>query len=412
MSTWRLDPDVDPASVGVDLAVLDAVAAEFAKATDAGDLYHGAQLAVYRDGRRVLDMGGGLARVRTGVPVSPETAFVIYSSTKGVAALVMLMLYERGAFHYDEPVVKYWPGFASQHADKAQVTIRHVMTHRAGLPLGPAWLTAKHYGDVDARRRAMEELPLRWVPGEQNGYHPNNFGHLVDELCRRIDGRDVGRFAREEIFEPLGIDDFWIGLPPDSDLEARVAWCYNKLEESLGPEATGQVVETSVADAAARQSETEEYESDPDEPGRNPEERHPFNRPAVWRAVLPASGGIASARALARFYAPLALGGELDGVRLVRREYLRHATTPTNRREEVDSTIGFKMRWGTGWHMGLYGQGSTLRTFGHGGAGGQIGFADPDRRLAMAFVCNGQRKPEYLTWRYKLQSQVLRACRD
>jgi CubicO group peptidase (beta-lactamase class C family) len=412
MRTWRRDPEVDPASVGIDPAALDAAAAVFEKATDAGDLYHGAQMAVYRDGKRVLEMGGGLARVRTQVPVEPETTFVIYSSTKGVAALVMLMLYERGKFHYDEPVVKYWPEFASQHPDKAQVTIRHVMSHRAGIPIGPAWLTAKYHGDVDARRRAMEELPLAWIPGEKNGYHPQNFGHLTDELCRRIDGRDLGAFAREEIFEPLGIDDFWIGLPADPELEARVAWCYNKLEESLGPEATGQVDSDVLASMSERQSHTESFEPDPEHPERIPEETHPFNRPATWRAVLPASGGIATARALAHFYAPLALGGKMDDVRLVHREYLDHATTPTNRRQDADATIGFKMRWGTGWHMGLYGGGSTLRTFGHGGAGGQVGFADPDRRLSMAFLCNGQRKSEYLLWRFKLQGQVLQACRD
>jgi CubicO group peptidase (beta-lactamase class C family) len=127
--------------------------------------------------------------------------------------------------------------------------------------------------------------------------------------------------------------------------------------------------------------------------------------------VLPAGGGISTARDLARVYAALALGGELDGVKLVKQESLAHATTPTNRAEDVDAVIRFPIRWGTGWHMGLYGHGSTLRTFGHGGAGGQVGFADPDKGLALAFVCNGGLKPEFLRWRYELQSLVYAACR-
>jgi len=416
MKVWRRDPDVDPGSVGVDPAALDAVAEEFRKATEAGELYHGAQLAVFREGRCVLETGGGLARVRTGVPVEPETTFVIYSSTKGVAALVMLMLHERGELHVDEPVVKYWPEFARLHPEKASVTIRHVLSHRGGFPIAPDWLTARHWGDRDALRRAMEELPLSWTPGEQNGYHPNNFGHMLNELCERVDGRDLGRFAREEIFEPLGIGDFWIGLPADPALEARVAWCYNRLQEDAPPESTGLTRSTGLtgdgtAAAVEQQAQEETYEVDPARPGRDPEERHPFNRPATWRAVLPASGGIATARALAHYYAPLALGGELDGVRLVRKESLDHATTPTNRRGEVDRTIGFKIRWGTGWHMDLYGQGSSLRTFGHAGAGGQVGFADPDRGLSFAFVCNGQRQPRFMVWRYKLGGLALQSCR-
>jgi CubicO group peptidase (beta-lactamase class C family) len=394
----------------MDAAALDALAAEFEKAVESGELFHGAQLAVYRDGRRVLDMGGGLARVRTGEPVRPETLFVMFSSTKGVAALVMLMLHERGKLHLDEPVAKYWPEFAATHPEKRAVSIRHVLSHRGGFPFEPSWLTARHWGDRAAIRRAMEELPLRWVPGEHNGYHPQNFGHMTNELCERVDGRDLGRFAREEIFEPLGIADLYLGLPEDPALEARMAWCYNKLE-ARSPSATGLVREGEGSRLPLQGGE-EVYEPDPARPERIPEERHPFNRPATWRAVLPASGGIATARALAAFYAPLARGGAQGDVRLVRRESLEHAATPTNRRNETDRTIGFKMRWGTGWHLGLFGEGSTLHTFGHAGAGGQVGFADPPRALAFAFLCNGERTPEYQLWRFRLQGMALRACRD
>jgi CubicO group peptidase (beta-lactamase class C family) len=410
VATWRLDPECDPGSVGVDGAALDAVAETFAQAVEAGELFHGAQMAVYRAGKRVLDMGGGTARVRTNVPVTPETMFVIYSSTKGMAALAMLMLYERGKLHFDEPVVKYWPSFDSLVPEKRMVTIRHIMGHRGGFPLGPRWLTARYWPDRDAIRRAMEEVPLRWTPGEKNGYHAMNFGHMVNELIERIDGRDCGRFLAEEVFAPLGVGDFYVGLPDGEALEARVAWSYNRGMDVA--DATGVVAGGAETPAMAASADLALPRDVRDEYAETPELALPFNRPAIHQAVLPAGGGIATARALARVYAALALGGELDGVRLVKQESLAHATTPTNRAEDVDEVIRFAIRWGTGWHMGMYGRGSTLRTFGHGGAGGQVGFADPDKGLAFAFVCNGGLKPEFLRWRYELQSLVYAACRD
>lgn len=411
MKCWRLDPEAEPASLGLDPKKIDAVVATFNEAVTAGDMFHGGQMVVYRAGKRVLDIGGGLARVRTAIPVEPDSLFVIYSSTKAVAALAMLILYERRRFHYDEPVTKYWPSFASVVPEKSAVTIRHIMGHRGGFPLGPEWLTPDYWGDRDAIRRAMEEIPLRYTPGERNAYHAQNFGHMLNELIERIDGRDCGRFAKEEIFEPLGIEDFYLGIPEDPALEERVAWCYNHLAERLSSHSTGVVGENVERDGAAAQelaASGETFPPNPDRPDEIPEHRHPFNRPATHRAVLPASGGIATARALAKFYAPLAL----DEHPLVTQDGLRQTTTPTNRHKEVDAVIGFPIRWGTGWHMGFYGQGSTMRTFGHGGAGGQIGYADPETGLAVGFVCNGQLKPEFLLWRYGLQSRIFEACRD
>ncbi len=409
MAIWRLDPEVDPAQVGIDAELLDQVAHRFEQAVETGDLFRGACMAVYRDGRRVFDIGGGSARERTSMPVAPDTLFVMFSTTKSLAALAMLMLYERGRFHYDEPVCKYWPSFARVIPEKRCVTIRHIMGHRAGFPNGPDWLTARYWGDREAIRRAMEEVPLVGTPGERNAYHATNFGHVLNELMLRIDGRDCGSFLADEVFGPLGLRDIYLGLPDDEKLEERVAWCYNPLEEPSVARATG------LASA-----DVDEPSAGPSKPGQDlrerhadtPELTHPFNRPAVHQAVLPASGAISTARDLARVHAALALGGALDGVELVRKESLDHATTPTNRRDEMDGTVGFPLRWGTGWHMGVYGRGSSLRTFGHAGAGGQVAFADPDRRLAVAFLTNGERTREFTLWRMKLQSLIFKACRD
>jgi CubicO group peptidase (beta-lactamase class C family) len=414
MAVWRLDPEVDPARVGVDAAVLDAMVRSFADQVERGELFAGAQMAMYRAGRKVLDVGGGIARVRTNVPVTPDTLFVIFSSTKGMAALAMWMLHERGRFDFDDPVVKYWPEFAAIVPEKARVTIRHIMGHRGGFPTGPEWLTARHWGDRAAIRRAMEEVPLAWTPGEACGYHALNFGWMINELVERTDprGRDPGRFLAEEVFAPLGIDEAWVGLPDDEALEARVAWFYEPREILTALQAAGVVSSEAgageaAAPAAAGRGQPRTRATD------TPELSEPFNRPAVHRAVIPAGGGIATARALAKMYAPLALGGELDGVRLLRRESLEAAIVPTTRPGEVDRILRVPMRWGTGWHMGGQGEGSSARTFGHGGRGGQSGFADLDRGLAFAFVTTGQLKATaFLEWRLALQGMAFRACRD
>jgi CubicO group peptidase (beta-lactamase class C family) len=412
-SVWRTEPEAPPESVGMDPEVLDALVAEFGKTLEKGELFHGAQLAVYRRGVRVLEAGGGLARVRTRVPVSPESLFVIFSSTKGLAGLAMLMLYERGAFHYDEPVAKYWPEFASVVPEKAAVTIRHVMSHRAGFPLGPRWLTAEHWGDREAIRRAMIEIPLRFTPGEKNAYHAMNYGHVLNELIERIDGRDCGAFLREEVFDPMGLHDVFVGLPDDPALEERVAWCYHDIVLNqarstgvAGPESAEAVLEDVDAAELSQKKEVPPQYRD------TPEMAHDFNRPETHRAVLPAGGGISTARDLACVYAVLAQGGSGRGVELVSDDGLAQVTVPNTRPGEIDGTIGFPMRWGLGFHMGTHGRGSTLRTFGHGGAGGQIGFADPDRELSFAFVTNGELSPDFVLWRYRLQGKAFAACLD
>ena len=399
MTVWRQEPEQDPAKVGMDAAPLEEIVRRLDEALQAQRLTHAAQVAVYRRGVKVLDVGGGIARVRTEVPLTPDGLIVMFSATKGLAALAMLMLYERGAFHYDEPVVKYWPEFARTIPEKSQVTIRHVMSHRSGFPLGPRGFRPEQWVDPAARERAMEEVRLRHLPGERNAYHPMNFGHVVDALITRIDGRNTGVFLREEVFEPLGLRDIHLGLPDDPALEERVAWCYGEL---------GITTEGVVRDGKI----TPRTPELPPEYADTPELATAFNRPEIHRAVLPAAGAIGTARDLARVYSVLAKGGSDGEVRLVSPDGLRAVTAPTNRRGDKDGTIGFPMRWGTGFHMGAHGRGSTLDTFGHAGAGGQIGFADPVRELAFAFLCNGQLDAEFIEWRFGLQSLAFEACRD
>lgn len=409
---WRMDPDVDPGSVGVDRSALDKMEMVFAEAVEAGELCYGAQMTMHRHGQRVLDVGGGIARLRTGRAVLPETMFVIFSATKGLAALAMWRLYERRAFHFDEPVIKYWPEFAGAIDEKRHVTLRHVLSHRGGFPQGPTWLTPRHWNDRAAIARAMEEVPLRWFPGEKNGYHAMNFGHMVNELILRVDGRDCGRVLRDEVFDPLGLHDIHLGLSDDPALEERVAWVAARELGASPAEAAGVAAASGrydpqrVVRAAAAASE-----EIPDRYRATPELAHPMNRPEIHRAVLPASGGVATARDLSAVYAALSLGGALGDVQLLRRESLEHAATPTNRSGEIDETLRFPIRWGTGWHLGGFGRGGSLRTFGHGGAGGQVAFADRERGFSFAFTTTGQRAAGYLPWRMQLQELAFSACR-
>jgi CubicO group peptidase (beta-lactamase class C family) len=411
MSFWRREPEVDPASVGVDPAVLDRIAEDFESVLSEQRLLHGAQLAMHRRGACVLDLGAGVARVRTGVPVTPETLFVMFSSTKGLAGLAMLMLHERGAFEYDDPVVKYWPTFARVVPEKAAMTIHHVMTHRGGIPLGPRGLGPDQWIDRDALRDAMEEVQLRFAPGERNAYHPMNFGHLVNELISRIDGRDCGQFLRDEVFAPLGIDDLFVGLPDDPALEARVAWCYGDLP-ILSPARKAKTEETGKTEPAQTPVAKEKGPELPPRYADTPELANAFNRPEIHRAVLPGAGGIGTARSLSSVFSVLAMGGSLGDVHLVSAEGLREVTRPSNRSGDKDGTLGFPMRWATGFHVGGHGRGSTLATFGHGGAGGQIVFADPDRELSFGFLCNGELAPDFIQWRFGLQSAAFEACKS
>lgn len=413
MTVWRQQPEIEAVEAGLNGAILDEMTARFNEAAEAGALFSGAQMALYRHGRLALDVGGGTARTRTGEPVTPETMFVLFSSTKGLAALVMWMLHERGAVGFDDPVVKHWPSFASIVPEKAAITIRHVMGHRGGFPLGPDWFTARYWGDHDAMVRAMEEVPLQWRPGEHAGYHALNFGWVLNELCIRTDaqGRDLGQFLREEACRPLGIEDLYVGLPDDEALEARVAW----VEEPEEPLSTAAAAGVGAGGPAGPPRPDQVFRSPvtDDRHRATPELGIPWNRPAVHRAVAPGGGGIATARALAKVYAALSLGGELNGVRIISRESLEQAIVPTTKPGEVDRTLGLPMRWGTGWQIGSAAEGATPRTFGHGGRGGQMGWADLDRGLAFGFTTTGQLKAEaYQRWLLDLQSLAFRACVD
>ena len=369
---------VEPVSVGMDAGALAEVERLFDAQIEGGQ-HPGAALAVYRHGRLVLHRTGGIADVASGRPVTPETLFVLFSSTKPLASLAVLQQIDRGNAALDDPVAQHWPQFGRNGKDG--VTIRHILAHRGGFPATPPGLSWPHWRDWDAVVRAMEEATPRYAPGAVSAYHPLNHGWVCAELVRRIDGRDFPAYLRDEIAGPLGMTDTYVGLPPE--LEERVATLHAM--------------------------------EDVEEPGRGTVKT--FNRPEVHQAVIPAGGGIATARDMARFYAALAAGGELDGRRVIGAATLARAQQ-VEIDGELDRSLGVPVRRGLGFNLGglpgpnRMGRTSTAHTFGHGGAGTSICWGDTELNLAFAFLPNGFRGPNTIIPRLEELSDAVRAaCR-
>jgi CubicO group peptidase (beta-lactamase class C family) len=179
----------------------------------------GLQVAVFLDGELAADAWAGVADEATGRLVDGDTLFTSWSTTKGFVATCIHLLAERGQLEYEAPVAAYWPEFAAQ--GKGGITVRHVLTHSAGVPHMPEGVTPEMMTDWEAMCAAIAAHAPLWAPGTQVGYHAWTFGWLLGEIIRRVDGRPIAQFAREELCRPLGIEDFYLGIP--DSVEGRVA---------------------------------------------------------------------------------------------------------------------------------------------------------------------------------------------
>ncbi|MEU9275915.1 serine hydrolase domain-containing protein [Streptomyces sp. NPDC048342] len=353
--------------------VREAFRANFAERGDVG-----AAVCVYRDGRPVVDLWGGVADPDTGREWERDTLQLVYSATKGVTATVAHLLAQRGQLDLDAPVAAYWPEFGA--AGKAEIPVRWLLSHRAGVvtveppvPLEEA-LRWRPMADALAAQRP------EWEPGTAHGYHGRTFGWLVGEVVRRVDGRTPGRFFAEEVAGPLGLD-FFIGLPAAE--RGRVSrMVYPKPEVDLSTVPLELVPSEAREFVAALQdprslSNRAFTVTDPAEID--------FNSAEVQAAELPASNGIGTARGLARMYA--ALIGEVDGVRLFSPETLASATA--EQAAGVDKVIMFPVRFASGYMLPVETNPLTgPSAFGHPGRGGSMGFADPEHGIAFGYVMN------------------------
>jgi len=349
----------------------EAVAEEFARNfTVRKDL--GAAFAATVEGRPVVDLWGGEAA--PGRAWAEDSLQVIYSGTKGLMAAVVLMLIERGQLDLNAPVARYWPEFAQKGKDR--VLVRHVVSHAAGLPGIRTPLRAEDYTDYARMEDLLAAQALAQDPNAFHCYHPVTIGWLLGALVRRIDGRTIGRFFAEEIAGPLGIDA-WIALP-----EAE--------ESRVGRIALGEGM------LPFEQSYSEEQRRDPTlvaawgNPPLFPADL-PWNKRPFHAAEIAGAGGIASARAMARFYGCMTLGGTVDGM-----EILKPATVALGRVELsrfMDPYIAEAMAFGVCWALqtpqGRFGP--PADAFGHSGAGGSIHGGWPTQKVGFSYVMNEMR---------------------
>lgn len=341
----------------------ERVAEKFDSATKAAG-EDGAAMAMTVEGEVVVDVWRG--------EWAEDSLVCIYSATKGMTALCVQLLVDRGLLDVDAPVTRYWPEFGAN--GKESTLVRHVLNHTAGIFTFPRYWEVlgpdcAGLADHDLVATHLAAAAPAWPPGTAFGYHAHTFGYVLGELVRRVDGRTLGAYFAEEVAKPLGLD-LYIGLP--DELAGRVvptapprqqgdASVYAGASDDLraggptSPEAWAYAslfVPLDTADPAPFLAEL-------------------MNRPYIRRAELPSGNAIGDARSLARMYAPLALGG----AGLVSAERIAQFT-------EAQTTGGVPT--GSGLGYGLFGPDG--RQFGHTGAGGNVGLADPDRRRSYAYV--------------------------
>lgn len=332
----------------------------------------GVQVAAYLDGVQVVDAWGGVADPATGRKVDGETLFNVYSVTKAVAATALHIQADRGSIDYNAPVAKYWPEYAAK--GKERTTVRDVLTHRACVPQMPADVTPERMCDWEWMTREIAALEPIAPPGTRTLYLSMTFGWIVGELVRRTDARQrsLGRFIREEIAQPLGATDLWVGIP--DSVEHRIAKQIDAMRP-VPPEYLPPLFRASMPSQVALTPAV-------------------FERPDVRRAEVAGVGGIFNARSEARFWAMLAGKGELNGVRILSRGLVETLNQPRGHSEELDQVmfnIPLPISMGGFWLGGPQTpvcSAKSPRALCHPGQGGSIGWADPDTGLAVAICHN------------------------
>ncbi|WP_179377492.1 serine hydrolase [Rhodococcus sp. ACS1] len=336
------------------------------KAVERGE--RGVQIAAYLKGEPILS--GAIGTMDdAGTPVTGTSLFPIFSVTKGLAAMAVHIQAERGLLDYDEPVATYWPEFGSN--SKGEITVQEVLVHQAGVPQMPPGTTPERLADWDwcvAGLAALEPL----FPRGQSAYASISYGWLLGEVVRRTDSvdRTFADFIEQEIFEPLGIEDYYLGMQGNN--HQRVAQLYT---------------------AGGLRPQPSEYRS-----LAMPESITPgpiWNNPVFYDAVVPGAGGIANADSVAKFFGLLANGGELNGTRLLSEERVMSFVEPRPRSEEYDEVLGQTPLVGVGgfWLGGNTPPaepiiGTNPNILASNGSGGSIAWADPDTGLSVAICHN------------------------
>jgi CubicO group peptidase (beta-lactamase class C family) len=331
----------------------------------------GVQVCAYRRGETIVDCQAGTMGPEDPRPVQADSLFSSFSTTKGVAALAVHIAADRGLLEYDDPVAKHWPEFAVQ--GKQKVTIEQAMSHQTGLHATPDPLMLDFATNWQAGLKWVAGMKPAWEPGTASGYHALTFGWIAGGIIEGATGRPFKDWVRAEIAEPLGVaQEMFIGIP--EGVEERLT----TLDFSAS---------SGVAAPLPIPDDHDFYKAMPKNSELN------FNDMRVRTACLPAANGHLSARALARMYGALANGGEIDGVRLVSKERIAEMNRVVH--DWPDRVLfGLLLPRGIGFVMGgKFGEmkavsGPRRTAFGHNGAGGSTGFADPEVGLSIAVTLN------------------------
>jgi CubicO group peptidase (beta-lactamase class C family) len=338
----------------------------------------GASVCVTLGGKPVVDLWGGVAERREQTPWGRDTLALLWSCTKGVVAACAHVLVSQGLLDLDAPVVHYWPEFAAE--GKEAVTTRLILSHQAGLPAVRRALPPGGLYDWDGFTRTLADEAPFWEPGTRQGYHAFTFGHLVGEVVRRISGKPLRQFFRDEIAGPRGLDlHFGIG---EAD-EGRVAPTIRPDPVPAG-EPPWRFLQALNADPQSLQALITRNS------GLRPGEH---DSPQAHVAVLPSFGALGNARGLAGLYAAV-LGGLVE-------EDVLWAMGAVQSASACDAVLLVGLRFSLGFmkssdnrrslHVG--GRDSLILSesaFGHAGMGGSLGFADPAAGLAFGYVMNKQ----------------------
>jgi CubicO group peptidase (beta-lactamase class C family) len=319
----------------------------------------GLQVAAYLKGKLVIDTWAGLSGPAIRKPVDGDTLFMLSSTTKGITATCMHICVEKHKLDYDMPIVKVWPEFGAY--GKQDATLRMALSHQTGVPQTPRGYTPEWLPDWDRMCRGIAALDPMFPPGQRTAYHSLTFGYINGEILRRVDGRTIAQFLQDEICKPLRINGAYLGVP-DSELH-RVAVLTDA--PPAPPEYDARMVGEPAGSHVAQV----------------------FNRREIQQASIPASGGIFSARGLARHYAMLAGWGEIDGVRILPEARIRAGIELQS--FEMDEIYKVRVRRALGYRRGAdTGPLASPEAFGHVGGGGSFGYADPAIGLGIAFAKN------------------------
>jgi CubicO group peptidase (beta-lactamase class C family) len=338
----------------------------------------GAALAIYVDRQLVVDLWGGHTDAARTRPWQRDTIVNLYSVGKAITAVCALRLADVGRLDLDAPVARYWPEFAQ--AGKAQVAVRHLLTHQAALPAIARPLPAGAWALWDVMTEALAAQAPWWEPGSGHGYHVNTQGFLIGEVVRRVTGKTLGTYLRDEVAGPAGID-FFIGVGPG--LDGRCADMVPRAASPEDEELRRQLGVDPSTLSGVSLMRVNAYRNPPELSGTG------VVNSRAWRAAeVPSTNGHGHARAVARLYSALAGDGGLDGVHVLSPEMIARATE-----EQVhgdDLLLQRPTRFGLGFQLTMAQRplGPSPRAFGHFGAGGSLGFADPDTGVAFGYAMN------------------------